>query len=182
VAEARRLGVHAVRPSDHHGVPVRQRQALHDREQALEAREQQIGRAAQLKRERGVEHVRRRHAEVHPAPGRPDRGADVLDERGDVVLRHLLELGDAPRIEGRALAHGAGVVLGDPPEARPRLDGEDLDLEPVGQPRLVGPHGGHLGQRVPGDHARPSPGKVGARTNVPRRGRLTGAGPPPGRP
>jgi hypothetical protein len=88
-----------------------------------------------------------------------------LDERGHVVLRDLLELVDAVDRERGLLLDVAEVLLGDVVEARPSLAREDLDPEPVLESRLVGPDGGHLGERVPRDHA------VLLKASGPRRGR-----------
>ncbi len=87
VPEAGRLRVDPVRPPDHDGVAMPQREAFHDAEQHLEPLEQQIGGRTQLQRQPGVQHIRRRHPEVDPAPLRPDRVGHHLDESGDVVAR-----------------------------------------------------------------------------------------------
>ena len=114
VPEAGRLGVDAVRPPDHHGVAVPQREAFHDAEQRLQPLEQQVGGRAQLQRQPGVQHVGRRHPEVDPAPLRPDRVGHHLDERGDVVARDRFDLehpfdGERRRVRGSPVRPAAGI-------------------------------------------------------------------------
>src|SRR5207249_12293368 len=59
--------------------------------------------------------------------------------------------------ERRALATRAGVGFGDRAQLGPRLDREELDLEPIRHPALVRPHRGDLGDLVARDHSlRPS--------------------------
>ena len=89
---------------------------------------------------------------MHPGAG---RAADVLlhhvDEGGDVVVGDLLALLDGGGVEAGPLADRRGVGRRDHAERGPGLDGEELDLEPRGEPGLVGEELGHLGQGVPGD-------------------------------
>ena len=70
------------------------------------------------------------------------RLADALlhdvDERGDVVLGDQLALVDRGDVEAGALAHRDRGRLRDDAELGPRLDGEDLDLQPGAEARLVG--------------------------------------------
>ena len=73
---------------------ARRRQA---RAQLVEPVEDLVGRVDELERERGVEHVGRRHAEVQPARGLAGQLLDVGQERDDVVARALLDLEDARR-------------------------------------------------------------------------------------
>ena len=49
-------------------------------------------RLRELKRKAGVEDVGGGEPVVHPAPGRPDRLGDHVDEGRDVVVGHLLAL------------------------------------------------------------------------------------------
>jgi hypothetical protein len=163
-----------VRTTDRGGGPVLQRQAPHDGQETLHASQQEIGRLAELERQSRVEHVGGGHAVVDPAPGGADRLADALDEGGHVVARHPFDLRDTIDGERGALTDGARVLLGNLAELSPGIDREQFDLEPVAEAGLVGPHGGHLRERVPGDHPRASGGRVDPR--------VTAAAPPPGRP
>ena len=107
----------------------------------------------QLQRQRGVDDVARREAVVDPgARGLADPLLDHVDERGDVVLGDELALLDRGDVEAGALAHRGRGVLRDDAELGPGLGGEDLDLEPGAEARLVGEEVGHLGQGVAGDH------------------------------
>ncbi len=84
---------------------------------------------------------------MHPrARGRADLLLHYIDEGGDVVIGDLLALVDRVDIEPRALAYGSSVGFGNHTEARPRLDREDLDLEPRAEARLVGEERGDLGE------------------------------------
>ncbi len=172
VAEAGRLGDDAVGAAGHHDVAVAERQALGDRQQALEGAEQEVARVAELQSEPRVQHVGRSQAEVHPASGRSDRVRDDLHERGHVVLGDALDLRDAIAVERRLRPDLARIGVGDHAEPGERLGDEDLDLEPVPQPGLVGPDGAHLREDVPLDHCS---GWTGSRP-------VTGGGPPRGRP
>jgi hypothetical protein len=104
---------------------------------------------ADLQRERRVEHVARRQAEVDPAPRVARRRAEDVDEGGDVVVGDRLALLHRRDGEGRR-ADRFEVGLR---RAIHRLAGGDLDAPPRLHPRLVGPEGADLGARVAGDHA-----------------------------
>ena len=145
---------------------------LATREQPLEPFEQQVARVAQLQRETGVQHVRGGEPEVDPAARRSHRPGDDLHERGHVVLGDALDLGDALGVERRLRPDLARIGVGDHAEPGQRLGDEDLDLEPVPEPRLVGPDGAHLREDVPLDHGS---GWTGSRP-------VTAGGPPRGRP
>src|SRR4029077_13429774 len=80
-----------------------------------------------------------------------------VDEGGDVVARDALALVHGLDRERCALATRPGVRLRDHAQLGPRLDGEELDLEPVRHPGTVRPHVGDLGHLVARDHSlRPS--------------------------
>ena len=86
--------------------------------------------------ERGVDHVARREAVVHPrALGLADALLHHVDERGDVVLGDELALLDRVDVEAGPLAHRDRGVLRDDAELGPGLDGEDLHLEPRAEAR-----------------------------------------------
>ena len=107
--------------------------------------------AAQLQRERGVEHVGGGEPVVDPAPGLARRRAEHVDERGDVVVGDPLALLD--RLDGER--RGADRLRGRPPDGPvERLGGGDLDVAPGGHARLVGPDGADLGAGVALDHVR----------------------------
>jgi len=75
---------------------ARRRQAASRR---IAPREDLVGGGDELQRERRVEHVGRRHAEMQPARGLTGELLDVREERDDVVARALLVLEDARRIQ-----------------------------------------------------------------------------------
>ena len=96
-AERDRLGVDAVSPPDHHGGAMLLGAASDRRERALEPVEDEQAGFASLQGERRVEHVGRGQAEVEPAPVVPELFGDGIHERGEIVVRPLLDLGDALR-------------------------------------------------------------------------------------
>jgi len=102
----------------------------------------------QLQRERAVEHVTRRQAEVDPAAGVPGRRAQHVDERRHVVIGDRLALLHRLDAEGRG-ADRLELLLG---RAVHRLAGGDLDAPPGLHPRFVGPQGADLRARVSLDH------------------------------
>ena len=90
--------------------------------------------APDLKRRRGVQHIRRREPVVEPAASGPEALGHGVDEGGKVVLRPLLDLGDPlwrrrhserPRLGGGLCRHGSNL--------RPRAQRGQLDLEPARQ-------------------------------------------------
>src|SRR5438132_594723 len=103
---------------------------------------------------------------MHPAPpGLADGFGQRLHERRHVVVRSPLDLRNPlRRRDGSLRTDLLDIAVRDAAEASPALDRQDLDTQPVGELRLLRPHGGHLGQRVPGDHAGDSPTCVGTPT------------------
>src|SRR5262245_61555445 len=86
-----------------------------------------------------------------------DRGGYDVDEGGDVVAGDALALEDFRHGERGPFPAGPRVGVRDHPELGPRLDRQELDLEPVGQARVVRPDRGDLRHLVPRDHSfRPS--------------------------
>ena len=90
---------------------------------------------------------------MHPrARGLADTFLNHVDERGDVVIGDALAFVHRVDVEAGALADRARVCLRNHAELRPRLDREDLDLEPRPEARLVREEVGDLGERVARDH------------------------------
>ena len=107
-----------------------------------------------VQRERGVEHVGRGQPVVEPAAVLAERLGDRVDERGDVVVRLALDLGDArrrrraaPRADrGRRRRPGRR-------RARPAVERRQLDLEPRASFASSDQIARHRGAGVAGDHA-----------------------------
>jgi hypothetical protein len=152
VAEGGRLRVDAVGPGHTHRVAMLERQALDRRQHPLELRQEEAGCFAELEGQRRVEEVAGGHPEVDPPTGRPHRLRGGLDEGGHVVPGRLLELPDPGRV-GRGATDCFQVFGRDTSQPGPRLAGQDLDPETVGQLRLLRPHRPHLGKGVSRDHA-----------------------------
>ena len=147
-----RLGVDAVGAADHGDVaqppgPVR------DRLFELRRRvDEQRGGSGEREGEGGVDHVGGRQPVVDPPPGRlADPAGHDVDEGGHVVVGDALPGLDLGHVgggdhAGGALLDGGDVGGGDGAEQRPRLHGEDLDLQHGGEAGLVAPQRGHLRQ------------------------------------
>ena len=161
-AEGRRLGVHAVRPPDADVVAVPLR-PLDDRVLGpLEPRQQELAGRADLKRESSVDDVGRGQSVMNPASVRPDLGRDGVHERGQVVLRLALELGDALGARRlRALSDLRHDVRGNGSELGPGLEGGELDVQPARELALLRPDPGHLGSGVARDHRLESRARAG---------------------
>ncbi len=85
-------------------------------------------------------------------PGLADVLANVLDEGHHVVVTQLLDLGDARDIESGLLLDLGEIVDRDFAQPHPRLDGENLDLEPACELRTLGEDRSHLLTAVSRDH------------------------------
>ena len=137
--------MHAVSPTHAKGVPVLLR-PCHDRvERALDPRENLGPRLLHRKRQCRVEHIGRGQPEVEPTAVGSERRRDRVDERSDVVVRLALELGDAlggrrERADANSLHH----LPGNDVDARPPLEGRELDLQHPSESRLVRPDPRHL--------------------------------------
>ena len=129
------------------------RAASDGRECALEPVEDEQAGLASLQGERRVEHVGRGQAEVEPAPVVPELFGDGIHERGEVVVRPLLDLGDALRCRrSRPLADARDRVGRNRPDLAPAFERGQLDLEPAGEPALVRPDLLHGRAGVARDH------------------------------
>ncbi len=109
--------------------------------------------------------------------GGADRLLQHVDEGGHVVVNDplaVVDSGDEARRHLRCAGpHGVGHGAGDGAYLRPPLHGQQLDLEPHLEARLVGEQRRHLRQRVAGDH-RGSPvtdvaAAIGAASVAPER-------------
>ena len=137
-AEGRRLGVHAVRAADHQRVAVLLRPSEDGVEGALDPGENQPARLADLQSERGVDDVGGREPVVEPATLRAEPVGNGVDERRQVVLGLLLELGDASR--GGWAGCGADLARPQRPERpRPRPTHRALRARPRASARACPP-------------------------------------------
>jgi len=108
--------------------------------------EEEVESPGELEGEGGVDDVGRREPVVDPRPlGLADAGLHHVDEGGHVVLGYALALLDRGDVEAGPLPHEPGGLGRYDPEPGPRLHGQDLDLEPGAEARLVGEEGSHLG-------------------------------------
>ena len=150
--EGHRLGMHAVRASDHRRASMLQRPGVNGLHQPIEIGEEQVARLAHLDRLRGVDDVGGGQAEVQPAR----RGADMLGhggrERDDVVLGDFFDLLDARDVEGAAFADVARRIGRDDSRPRHGLGCGHFDLQPGLVLPLVAPDATHFRMRITPDH------------------------------
>jgi len=151
------LGMNAVRAADGRGHFVLEGALLQRRQQFVDIREQQIGRARQLHVQAGVEHVGGGHALVHEAC----LGADDLRQMGgegdDVVLGFAFDLVDPGDIEDGVPGLGPNDLrrfLWNYAEFGLRVSRMGLDFEPDLEARLGLPDRGHFRAGVAGYHRR----------------------------
>ena len=106
------LGVHAVGAADAGRVAELERaRAQHGVRRSTPASSRRAG-VADLERQRGVDHVGRRHAVVDEARRRADVLGDVGQERDHVVAHARLDLGDARRRRSAARARISASASG----------------------------------------------------------------------
>ena len=153
-AEGRGLGVDAVRPPDHRRVAVltcagpRSRRSSSSTASSSEV----AARATSVSDERGVDDVARREPVVHPRRlGPPTRSCTTSTNAATScsVTRSRASISATSNPARSRIA--AAASGGTTPSVGPRLDREDLDLEPGGEAGLVGEQVGHRRERVPGD-------------------------------
>ena len=160
--EGGRLGVNAVRAPDRDRVAMLLRAGDHRGERPLDPVEHENARIADLERERGVEDVRRREAVVEPATVLPELLRHRVDERGDVVMRRCLDLGDALR-RGRLgpLADRSHGLAWNDSDLGPTIERGQLDVEPSLQLRSVRPDRRHGRAGVARNHSCESSARSG---------------------
>ena len=151
--ERRRLGVDPVRAA--HQIVSRCSSARATTAAKARSRPSSSERPGVLhgERERGVDHVGRRQPVVEPAAFLARPSGDDVDERGDVVVRLALDLGDAlGRRHDRPLADRRDRLGGDDADLGPALEGSQLDLEPAPQLLALRPDAAHGRAGVARDH------------------------------
>ena len=151
-AERHRLGVHAVRAANHGRVPVLVGPRTDGLGQRIDVPDDQIGRLDHLQRQRGVDDVGGRQAEMQIPRRRPHMLGHRRRERNHVVMRRLLDFLDARDVEPRARPELACGVVRDDAGVGHRVGGRELDLEPRLIAPLLGPDAPHLGVGVAGNH------------------------------
>jgi len=151
--EGRRLGVHAVRPPDHRGVPVLFGARADGRGERLEVLQDEVARLAHLEGERRVDDVRGGQPEVQPPPRLAHALGHRRRERNHVVLCRLLERLDAGDVERGLLADRPRRLRRDDADFGHRLGRGDFYGEPGLVAPLVAPDGPHVRVRIAGDHA-----------------------------
>ena len=154
-AQAKRggLGVHTVGAPHTQGVAVLKRPGLQRLGEFGLRGHQQRAALHHGQRQPGVQHVAAGHAVVHPAACGADVLVDVGEKRHHVMVGGLLDLERALHREGGLRLDLRQVVGGDDPTTAPRTAHGELDVEPALQLGVFRPDGGHLGPRIPRDHA-----------------------------
>jgi hypothetical protein len=151
-SEGHRLGVHAVRATDHRGVSVFLGSCSHRLHQPIDVLHQEVTGLPHLNRLGGVDHVRGGEAEVQPARGRADMLGNGRRKGDDVVLGNLFDRFDSGDVEGALLADIARRFRRDDPRPGHRVDRGDFHLQPGFVFPLVAPDATHLGIRIPRNH------------------------------
>ncbi len=163
-AERRRLRVHSVRSSDRQCVLELEGTLGDHRECFVERPHDQRACIAHRERERRIEHIRGGEAEVNPTPVRSDLFGERVHERGDIVIRRLLELRNAldarnsnlrPNRFYRTRWHGA--------ELAPRVEHRELHQQPAFELGLLRPDARHFRSGVACDHCCDSRGRARTR-------------------
>src|SRR5262249_53654521 len=143
-AEGDRLGVDAVRPADAERVSMLVCPGDYGGECAVDPPEGETPGVLDLQRERRVDDIRRRQAEVQTAPFGTERVGDGVDEGGSVVIGFGLQLGDARRRRHSDLRADLPEVVGrNRADLRPTLERSELDVEPARELALLRPDPGH---------------------------------------
>ena len=144
--------MHAVGAADHRRQTVLEGAVADGLSELREVRKNEVARLAHLQRLRGVDHVRRGHAEVQP----PRRWTDLFGhrrgERNDVVLCGLFDLFDAGDVEAAAFADVAGGLGGNNPGGRHGFGSGRFDQQPGFIAALVAPDATHFRVRVACNH------------------------------
>ena len=156
-AERRRFGVDAVGPTDHHGAAVPAGEGDDRGDELVGSGDEQAAGVTHRPTQRRVDDVGGRQPVMDPrTSGWPDRRLDDVDEGGHVVVGDSFPFGDGgdERLVDHRGARSAGcrLVGRDDPELGLGLGGEQFDLQPPAQPGRIGPHLGHLRERVARDH------------------------------
>src|SRR5689334_16175928 len=173
--ERGRLRMDAVRPTDADGAPVLEREARDGGDRAVDTSEQERARIADLQRECCVDDVRRGQPVVHP----PTLGAEALrdgvDERREIMVGRLLDLGDAlGRRHDRVGADPRDVGGGHGANLRPPVERGELHVEPARELALLRPDPTHLRAGVAGDHLGQCSGRPGELEGAPESTRDAG--------
>ena len=154
-AHGGRLGVDAVAAADAHRILVLERAAFQRGQQTFHIGDQDVRGAHQLNIERGVEHIRRRHALMNKARLVIADDLGQMGQKGDdVMFGHGLDLVDAGHVEFHILGlpDGFGILARDHAQIGLRVAGVGLDLVPDAELGLGGPDGDHVGAGISRDH------------------------------
>ena len=157
-AESDRLGVHAVRAADLHGVLEFQRAPFQHGAQLLQAGSRMRRGLLQQQRLRGIHHVVRRQAVMQPARrfgvAGGGHGLRHGGGEGDHVVLHLASRfrGCARRRSRRAARSSARRFGGNHAQFGQRFGGRQLHFQPLLKFVLVAPDPAHFGPRVSGNH------------------------------
>ena len=151
--EGRRLGVHPVGTADRDRAAMFRGARIDRVHSPIDACADQLAGGLDGERKRRVDDVRRGQAVVKPPSVRAEIRRHRVDEGGDVVVGHALELGDAVRAgNSRSLADGARTRRRDRADVGPRVEHRELHGQPGLELRLLRPDPGHLRSGVAGNH------------------------------
>src|SRR5262249_5766948 len=152
-AERRRFRVDPVGAPDRERLCVLLRPPDDDRERGVDSVEKETARLLYRERQRGVDDVRRREAEVEPAPVGSKGLGNGVDEGREVVVRLALKLSDASRVGNpRSRSDLARRLTGNRSDLCPGIDRRELDSKPAFERRLLRPDARHRRPGVAWNH------------------------------
>src|SRR5262245_21194783 len=154
-AERDRLAMNAVRAAHHHSMLVLQRLPLQDGNQLFKIVENEVERLGHLHSQSGVHNIRRGESHVKKPMLRSNRFHKRFEKGDHVVLRHLLDSGNALHVDDGLLPNTGRRATRNPSGSLECLAGGQLDREPDLILTFQFPDGFHRGTGISIDHGIP---------------------------
>src|SRR6185503_5190663 len=144
--------MNAVRPADHHRMLVPQCLPFQDRNHLFQVVEDEVKRLGHLQGQRSVDNIRRGQPHMKESMLRTDRFYKRFEKGDHIVLRHLLDPGDALYIDRGLLPNASRCAARDLSSSFERCAGGQLDCEPNFVLTFQLPDGFHLGTGITVNH------------------------------
>ena len=155
--ECHRLGVDAMRSTDHRRPPMLDRTISDRVAQRVKVLQNQVAGFAHLQRQRCVDDIRRGQAEMEPSRRRSDLFCHRRRKGNHVVLGRLLDLLDARDIESAALANVRAASAGTMPAAAIASAAATSNEQPGLITTLIAPDSTHFRVCIARDHSKSPP-------------------------